>query len=67
MDYGRPVQFGCFIIPESAQPRRALGLASLVVELGFDTLVVGEGDLLRVADEVIPRVRELVAAGRETR
>jgi hypothetical protein len=41
-------------------------LASLVVEHGFDTLVMGEGDLLRVADEVIPKVRELVAAARET-
>jgi hypothetical protein len=64
MDYGRPVQFGCFIIPESAHPQRALGLASLADALSFG---VGEGDLLRVADEVIPRVRELVAAGRETR
>jgi alkanesulfonate monooxygenase SsuD/methylene tetrahydromethanopterin reductase-like flavin-dependent oxidoreductase (luciferase family) len=42
-------------------------LAALVVEHGFDTLVVGEGELLRVADEVIPKVRELVAAARETR
>jgi len=42
-------------------------LASLVVEHGFDTLVMGEGDLLRVADEVIPKVRELVAAAREAR
>src|ERR1700674_1319163 len=42
-------------------------LASLVVEHGFDTLVVGEGELVRFADEVIPKVRELVAAARESR
>jgi alkanesulfonate monooxygenase SsuD/methylene tetrahydromethanopterin reductase-like flavin-dependent oxidoreductase (luciferase family) len=42
-------------------------LAGLVVEHGFDTLVVGEGELIRFADEVIPKVRELVAAARETR
>jgi alkanesulfonate monooxygenase SsuD/methylene tetrahydromethanopterin reductase-like flavin-dependent oxidoreductase (luciferase family) len=42
-------------------------LATLVVEQGFDTLVVGEGELVRVADEVIPKVRELVGAARESR
>lgn len=41
-------------------------LATLVLEHGFDTLVMGEGALARVADEVIPKVRELVAAGRES-
>jgi alkanesulfonate monooxygenase SsuD/methylene tetrahydromethanopterin reductase-like flavin-dependent oxidoreductase (luciferase family) len=42
-------------------------LATLVVEHGFDTLVVGEGDLIRSADEMIPKVRELVVGARETR
>jgi alkanesulfonate monooxygenase SsuD/methylene tetrahydromethanopterin reductase-like flavin-dependent oxidoreductase (luciferase family) len=40
MDYGRPVQFGCFIIPDSTQPQRALGLASLADALGFDLIGV---------------------------
>jgi alkanesulfonate monooxygenase SsuD/methylene tetrahydromethanopterin reductase-like flavin-dependent oxidoreductase (luciferase family) len=40
MDYGRPVQFGCFIIPDATQPQRALGLASLTDSLGFDLVGV---------------------------
>src|ERR1700680_2989563 len=45
----------------------AEGLAALVVEHGFDTLIVGEGELVRFADEVIPKVRELVGAAADTR
>jgi alkanesulfonate monooxygenase SsuD/methylene tetrahydromethanopterin reductase-like flavin-dependent oxidoreductase (luciferase family) len=41
-------------------------LATLVLEHGFDTLVMGESTVPRFADEVIPRVRELVASGRES-
>src|SRR3984893_18548973 len=40
MDYGRPVQFGVFLIPDSAQPRRALVLASLADAVGFDIIGV---------------------------
>jgi alkanesulfonate monooxygenase SsuD/methylene tetrahydromethanopterin reductase-like flavin-dependent oxidoreductase (luciferase family) len=40
MDYGRPVQFGCFIIPDSMQPARPLELAILADELGFDLVGV---------------------------
>jgi alkanesulfonate monooxygenase SsuD/methylene tetrahydromethanopterin reductase-like flavin-dependent oxidoreductase (luciferase family) len=40
MDYGRPVQFGVFLIPDSAQPQRALGLASLADAVGFDIIGV---------------------------
>jgi alkanesulfonate monooxygenase SsuD/methylene tetrahydromethanopterin reductase-like flavin-dependent oxidoreductase (luciferase family) len=42
-------------------------LANLVLEHGFDTLVMGEAAVPRFADEAIPKVRELVAAGRESR
>lgn len=47
--------------------RSAEDLATLVLEHGFDTLVVGESAVTRFADEVIPKVRELVVAGRESR
>jgi alkanesulfonate monooxygenase SsuD/methylene tetrahydromethanopterin reductase-like flavin-dependent oxidoreductase (luciferase family) len=40
MDYGRPVQFGVFVIPDSAQPQRALGLASFADAVGFDIIGV---------------------------
>jgi alkanesulfonate monooxygenase SsuD/methylene tetrahydromethanopterin reductase-like flavin-dependent oxidoreductase (luciferase family) len=40
MDYGRPVQFGVFLIPDSAQPQRAVGLASLADAVGFDIIGV---------------------------
>src|ERR1700694_3086058 len=40
MDYGRPVQFGVFLIPDSTQPQRALGLASLADAVGFDLVGV---------------------------
>jgi len=40
MDYGRPVQFGVFLIPDSTQPQRALGLASLADAVGFDLIGV---------------------------
>jgi alkanesulfonate monooxygenase SsuD/methylene tetrahydromethanopterin reductase-like flavin-dependent oxidoreductase (luciferase family) len=36
MDYGRPVQFGCFITPDATSPQRALELAVLADELGFE-------------------------------
>jgi alkanesulfonate monooxygenase SsuD/methylene tetrahydromethanopterin reductase-like flavin-dependent oxidoreductase (luciferase family) len=38
MDYGRPVQFGVFLTPAAANPRRTLDLAMLVDELGFDLI-----------------------------
>jgi alkanesulfonate monooxygenase SsuD/methylene tetrahydromethanopterin reductase-like flavin-dependent oxidoreductase (luciferase family) len=40
MDYGRPVQFGCFLIPDAASPHRALELATLADDLGFDLIGV---------------------------
>lgn len=40
MDYGRPVQFGVFITPDATQPQRALDLAMLADELGFDVIGV---------------------------
>jgi alkanesulfonate monooxygenase SsuD/methylene tetrahydromethanopterin reductase-like flavin-dependent oxidoreductase (luciferase family) len=40
MDYGRPVQFGVFITPDAAQPGRALELATLADDLGFDLIGV---------------------------
>ncbi|MGA8921553.1 MAG: LLM class flavin-dependent oxidoreductase, partial [Candidatus Dormiibacterota bacterium] len=36
MDYGRPVQFGVFLTPAAADPRRTLELALLADDLGFD-------------------------------
>lgn len=36
MDYGRPVQFGVFLTPAAADPRRTLELATLADELGFE-------------------------------
>ncbi len=40
MDYGRQVQFGVFITPDATQPQRALDLAMLADELGFDLIGV---------------------------
>jgi alkanesulfonate monooxygenase SsuD/methylene tetrahydromethanopterin reductase-like flavin-dependent oxidoreductase (luciferase family) len=40
MDYGRPVQFGCFLIPDATSPYRALELAIEADELGFDLIGV---------------------------
>jgi len=38
LDYGKPVQFGVFILPDSMQPARPLELAVLADELGFDLI-----------------------------
>lgn len=40
MDYGREVQFGVFIIPATMDPTRALDIASIADELGFDLVGV---------------------------
>src|ERR1700730_18434477 len=40
MDYGRPVKFGCFLIPDATSPQRALELGILADELGFDLIGV---------------------------
>jgi len=40
MDYGRPVQFGVFLTPAAAEPRRTLELAVLADELGFELVGV---------------------------
>jgi alkanesulfonate monooxygenase SsuD/methylene tetrahydromethanopterin reductase-like flavin-dependent oxidoreductase (luciferase family) len=40
LDYGKPVQFGCFILPDSMQAARPLELAILADELGFDLVGV---------------------------
>src|SRR3979490_1712223 len=40
MDYGGPVQFGCFLIPDATSPQRALELGILADELGFDLIGV---------------------------
>src|SRR5438105_9439932 len=40
MDYGREVKFGVFVIPATMQPRRALEVASIADELGFDLVGV---------------------------
>jgi alkanesulfonate monooxygenase SsuD/methylene tetrahydromethanopterin reductase-like flavin-dependent oxidoreductase (luciferase family) len=40
VDYGRQVQFGVFITPDATQPQRALDLAVLADELGFDVIGV---------------------------
>jgi len=48
-------------------PLSADELASLALEHGFDTFIVGEAGMERFAAEVAPTVRELVAAGRAAR
>jgi alkanesulfonate monooxygenase SsuD/methylene tetrahydromethanopterin reductase-like flavin-dependent oxidoreductase (luciferase family) len=40
MDYGQPVRFGVFITPDATQPDRALKLAEIADELGFDLVGV---------------------------
>ena len=40
MDYGRPVQFGCFLTPDATSPHRALELAVEADDLGFDLIGV---------------------------
>src|SRR5256885_2786686 len=40
MDYGREVKFGVFVIPATMQPTRALDVASIADELGFDLVGV---------------------------
>ena len=40
MDYGREVRFGVFIIPATMDPTRALDIASIADELGFDLVGV---------------------------
>lgn len=38
MDYGRPIQFGVFVIPDATEPARALEHGVLADELGFDLI-----------------------------
>jgi alkanesulfonate monooxygenase SsuD/methylene tetrahydromethanopterin reductase-like flavin-dependent oxidoreductase (luciferase family) len=40
MDYGRPITFGCFLIPDATVPHRALELATQADDLGFDLIGV---------------------------
>jgi hypothetical protein len=42
-------------------------LASLTLEHGFDTFVIGEEKLEQFAADVAPKVRELIAEGRGSR
>ena len=42
-------------------------LATLALEHGFDTFLVGEEELRQFAADVAPSVRELIAARRESR
>ena len=48
-------------------PLSADELTSLALEHGFDTFIVGEEEMQRVAADLAPRARELIAAGRGTR
>src|ERR1700687_3112040 len=38
MDYGRPIQFGYFVLPDSMRPMRPLELAVRAEELGIDLI-----------------------------
>ena len=38
MDYGRPIQFGYFVLPDSMRPLRPLELAVRAEELGIDLI-----------------------------
>src|SRR5260370_15176868 len=38
MDYGRPIQFGYFVLPDSMRPMRPLELAVKADELGIDLI-----------------------------
>jgi alkanesulfonate monooxygenase SsuD/methylene tetrahydromethanopterin reductase-like flavin-dependent oxidoreductase (luciferase family) len=40
MDYGREVQFGVFVIPATMNPNRAIDVASIADEVGFDLVGV---------------------------
>ncbi|HMJ33379.1 MAG TPA: LLM class flavin-dependent oxidoreductase [Baekduia sp.] len=40
MDYGHPLEFGYFLIPEAADPQGVLETARLADELGYDLLAV---------------------------
>jgi alkanesulfonate monooxygenase SsuD/methylene tetrahydromethanopterin reductase-like flavin-dependent oxidoreductase (luciferase family) len=40
MDYGHSLEFGYFLIPEAADPRRVLETARLADRLGYDLLAV---------------------------
>ena len=40
MDYGRPIRFGCFLIPDATVPHRALEVATQADDLGFDLIGV---------------------------
>ena len=40
MDYGREIQFGLFVIPATMDPNRALDVASIADEVGFDLVGV---------------------------
>jgi len=40
MDYGRPIRFGCFLIPDATVPLRALEVATQADDLGFDLIGV---------------------------
>ncbi len=40
MDYGREIQFGVFVIPATMNPTRALDVASIADEVGFDLIGV---------------------------
>ncbi len=40
MDYGREIQFGIFVIPATMNPTRALDVASIADEVGFDLIGV---------------------------
>jgi alkanesulfonate monooxygenase SsuD/methylene tetrahydromethanopterin reductase-like flavin-dependent oxidoreductase (luciferase family) len=40
VDYGQPVRFGVFLTPDATQPSRALEIAILADELGFDAIGV---------------------------
>src|SRR5260370_32125757 len=40
MDYGRPIQFGYFVLPDSTRPLRPMELALRAEELGIDLIGV---------------------------
>ena len=42
-------------------------LASLALEYGFDTFLIGEDQMQPFVADVAPRVREMIAAGRGSR
>src|SRR5207253_11381727 len=40
VDYGREIQFGVFVIPATMSPTRALDVAAIADEVGFDLIGV---------------------------